>query len=303
MHGVQYLSAMARQLQYDFTALAEAHPELSHYVVNARGYETIDFGNPSAVRALNIALLKKDYMLSYYDLPEENLIPAVPGRWQYIKELAQLFVQSGASKRAKMHILDIGTGANVIYPLLAHQRLGWTAVGSDISEVSLTHAQQILDRNGIPKTAVELVHQANPQHILRGVIDDMDYVDAVVFNPPFYDTAESQDANVHKAQKLGTEAVRNFGGKEHEIACDGGELRILKDYITESKTYANKAYWYTCLVSQGVNLKPLTKMLKALPQMTHGTMAIDTTNKKARVLFWSFLSPKQSQAWSTYRWR
>lgn len=295
---------MSRGNHYHFDTLVKVHPALASYVVTVdTDHQTIDFADPLAVRALNFALLKKDYGLTYYDLPDDNLVPAVPGRWKYINCIAAICRDLGANKHAKMHLLDIGTGANVIYPLLAHKGLRWTAVGSDISKESLTHAQFILDQNGITSEAVRLVHQDNPKYLLQGIIEDIDYIDAVLFNPPFYDNGQAQDANILKSKNLGREVSRNFAGKSHEIACDGGELRILTDYIRESAAYPHKVYVYTCLVSQGKNLKLLQRQLKELNVPYYDTISLNTSNKKGRILYWSWLQKKQAMAWRAYRWK
>ena len=37
--------------------------------------------------------------------------------------------------------LDIGTGANFIYPVLANAKFGWEMVGSDINKEAIENAQ------------------------------------------------------------------------------------------------------------------------------------------------------------------
>ena len=121
------------QKGYNFTELCEAYSELKAFViVNQYGTETIDFANPQAVKAINTALLFKDYRLTFWDFPDDNLCPPIPGRVDYIHYLADLLTASKITKN--ITVLDIGTGANCIYPLLGNAEYNWSFVGTDIDK-------------------------------------------------------------------------------------------------------------------------------------------------------------------------
>lgn len=292
-------------LQYDFVALTQVCPELKPFIILApNGHDTIDFSDPAAVRALNKAILMSDYQLDYWSIPEGKLVPAIPGRWLYIEKLKALFEKENTSKKnSKKHILDIGVGANCIYPLLAHKRYGWTCVGSDIEQISLDNAASILKKNGIYKESIQLKIQKNSSSIFHSIIESDDYYDAVICNPPFYDSiSDPQLANKKKNKNLNQVINRNFGGEFHEIACMGGELDFISRMITESTYYKNQVYWFSCLVSKEKNLVKLFKLLHGVTPSIYNTFSIDTANKKARVLYWSFLTKKQRSAWENWRW-
>ena len=98
---------------YDFDNLTQQYPPLKDFVfVNKYGNKTIKFSDQQAVKALNSALLKAHYGLTYWDIPEDNLCPPVPGRLDYLLHIADLIPKSD------LRLLDIGTGANLIYPIL-----------------------------------------------------------------------------------------------------------------------------------------------------------------------------------------
>lgn len=117
---------------YDFPALVKSHPALAPYVKpNAYGDLTIDFSDPLAVKTLNAELLKRYYNIVDWDIPEGALCPPIPGRADYIHCMADL-VGLGHEQRS-IKLLDIGTGANGIYPLLACQIYGWQCVGRTLT--------------------------------------------------------------------------------------------------------------------------------------------------------------------------
>lgn len=149
--------------RYDFTQLTLVHPELAAFVSpSPRGEPTIDFSDPEAVKALNCALLKRFYGVSKWDVPAGYLCPPIPGRADYLHHLADLLASSneGAIPRGEeVRILDIGVGANCIYPLIGFGEYGWSFVGSDVDPVALASARQILEWNPKLKSSVEIRQQ------------------------------------------------------------------------------------------------------------------------------------------------
>jgi 23S rRNA (adenine1618-N6)-methyltransferase len=105
-------------------AADQDHPELGQFVIiNPYGKESIDFANPDAVRVFNRALLKAFYGIAHWDIPADYLCPPVPGRADYVHFLADLLasVNDGKIPRGSIvRVLDIGMGANCVYPLIGH---------------------------------------------------------------------------------------------------------------------------------------------------------------------------------------
>lgn len=104
-------------------ALCQSYPALKPFLVRAKsGKTSIDFTNPNAVKALNAALLFHYYKLEYWDMPEGYLCPPVPGRADYIHGIADLLYQSDEKRDAVRGLavrgLDVGVGANAIYPII-----------------------------------------------------------------------------------------------------------------------------------------------------------------------------------------
>jgi len=116
------------QGRYDFAALTAAHPPLAVKVrPNGYGELSVDFADPEAVMLLNQALLKLFYNLNW-QLPTGYLTPPVPGRADYVHALADLLASdNGGVVPRDLDVMDIGCGANCIYPLIGNAEYGWAS--------------------------------------------------------------------------------------------------------------------------------------------------------------------------------
>ena len=127
------------QGRYDLAALEATLPELREIIFdNDYGQQSIDFANPIAVKLLNKALLLHYYGVSYWDIPVGYLCPPIPGRADYLHHVADLLARDQGRKipfGEGVHILDLGVGANLIYPILAKSNDG-TNLGGAIFLIS-----------------------------------------------------------------------------------------------------------------------------------------------------------------------
>ncbi len=116
--------------RYDFELLISNCPELKQYIgINKHQIETIDFSNPKAVKVLNKALLKTYYHIDFWSIPANYLCPPIPGRADYIHYIADLLAASNNGTiptESSILGLDIGTGANLIYPILGNAIYNWS---------------------------------------------------------------------------------------------------------------------------------------------------------------------------------
>lgn len=299
------------RLGYDFDRLVRSYPLLAkHLHINDYQNTTLNFFDPAAVKALNKALLLTHYNLEYWDIPEGYLCPAVPGRADYIHHLADLLQinhRKNTAGRSQINVLDIGTGANCIYPIIGAREYGWSFVGTDIDHAALQSAEKITSSNGTLTKHIELRLQEDSRHIFKRMIRDSDYFDFCICNPPFHSSAaEASNAAKRKLKNLGHKSedhtVLNFGGNNHELWCDGGELGFITDMINESVLFSTSCYWFTTLVSKHEHLNTLSKTLKSKNPTIVKTILMGQGNKKSRILAWTFLSEKQQRIWATTRW-
>lgn len=285
------------QGRYDFGALMAALPALAEFVSpNAWGDASIDFADPRAVRALNAALLKLQYGIAGWAIPAAYLCPPIPGRADYIHCLADLLAADGPIPRGEaVRVLDIGVGANCIYPLIGHAEYGWRFVGSDIDRGALNSAQATLEANpGYPE-AIELRHQTSATRLFQGVIQPGEYFAASLCNPPFHASARDAAAGTErKWRNLGKGApgakspALNFGGQSRELWCEGGEEGFLCRMIEESADFRFQCRWFTALVSKATTLPSLQRALKRVGVRESRTLDMAQGQKKSRMLAWSF---------------
>ncbi|TMM28819.1 23S rRNA (adenine(1618)-N(6))-methyltransferase RlmF [Polaribacter aestuariivivens] len=269
---------------YDFNDLIKVNPSLKEFVSeNKYGTTTIDFSNPKAVKELNKGLLFSYDKIAVWDFPDENLCPPIPGRLDYIHHLADVLAEEKNIK-----ILDIGTGATCIYPLLGVAAYNWNFVATDIDLDSLDTAQDIIGDNKLEQN-ITLRQQFDENHILKGIIEEGDSFTATMCNPPFYKSAEeAQGANRRKNRNLGNSAVRNFSGNNNELWYVGGEKAFLHNYLYESSLYKTSSKWFTSLVSKKENVESLEKSSKKLGATEFKVIPLSQGNKVTRIVCWRF---------------
>ena len=227
--------------RYDFALLSQASSDLKAFIkLSPSGDATIDFSDSEAVLSLNKALLAHHYNIQHWQIPPGYLCPPIPGRADYIHHLADLL-----SSEENIKILDIGTGATCIYPLLGVAAYNWSFVATDIDLDSLDTAQDMIDDNNFD-AKIKLRQQFDENHILKGIIEETDSFSATMCNPPFYKSAEeAQGANKRKNRNLGNSAVRNFSGNNNELWYVGGETAFLHHYLYRKTNY-NHDYLIVC---------------------------------------------------------
>ena len=283
---------------YHFSELIEIYPDLKEFVfVNNYGSETIDFANPDAVKKMNRALLMKYYNISFWDFPDDNLCPPVPGRVDYIHHLADLLKASGINENAK--IIDVGVGANCIYPLLGNAVYDWHFIGTDIDKKSIDRAEKILKKNKLTEF-IQLKQQKDAAQIFQGILNENDKFSATMCNPPFFRSQEeAMEANARKLEGLGNiEKTRNFSGKQQELWYKGGEKAFIHTYLYESSMFKTQCFWYTSLVSKKENVQSMYDSLTKLGATEIKTIPMHQGNKVTRIVAWTFLTEEEQKAWS-----
>ncbi|MFA4867015.1 MAG: 23S rRNA (adenine(1618)-N(6))-methyltransferase RlmF [Pedobacter sp.] len=284
--------------RYDFPELIKSLPDLYPFVaINAHGDESIDFSNPLAVKMLNKALLKHFYGISTWDIPANYLCPPIPGRADYIHYIADLLAESNGGiipKGKNIKGLDIGVGANCIYPIIGHQEYGWSFTGSDLDPVAIKSARAIISVNPQLKDDLTCRQQHNKQHIFKGIVKPGERFDFSMCNPPFHaSAAEAQSGTRRKLQNLGKhrgkEQVLNFGGQGAELWCEGGEIAFIRRMIEESTAIADQCLWFTSLVSKSASLPFIYSTLKTADVARLKTIEMAQGQKVSRIVAWTFM--------------
>ncbi len=300
------------QGRYDLAALRLTCPELIALLrPNPKGDQTIDFSDEKAVLCLNKALLAHFYHVQHWQIPPGYLCPPIPGRADYIHYLADLLAVSNQKQcptGKKVHVLDIGTGANCIYPIIGSQSYGWQFVGTDIDPVAVKTASLIAQSNTALNKLIKIRQQKESEYIFKGVVKPKDRFDLTLCNPPFHASMqEAQAASERKWQNLNTGVKQNssrlnFGGQQFELWCPGGELAFLERMAKESVDYAEQVCWFTSLVSKKDNIKPMQQLLKRIGAKQCEVINMSQGQKISRLIAWSFLSKEDHLQWTNAYW-
>ena len=283
--------------RYDLDALCQAVPALRDFItLSPAGEHTINFADPLAVKTLNKALLAHFYAVKEWDIPEGFLCPPVPGRADYIHHLGDLLSDESGNVVKGANILDIGVGANCIYPLIGAHEYGWRFTGSETHPEAFASAQAILSANASLNRMIRLRRQKDTTAMFNGVIHKNEQYDATLCNPPFHDSAAAARAgSERKRRNLGQDRddALNFGGQQQELWCDGGEVAFIKQMIAESKGFARQVMWFTSLVSKGENLPPLYRALTDVGAVKVVKKEMSQGQKQSRFIAWSFMDDEQ----------
>ena len=277
---------------YDFKELIKSYPTLSPFVKkNKFNNESIDFSDATAVKALNTALLKHFYNVKYWDVPKNYLCPPIPGRADYIHMVADLLTPGNGQipKGTSVRMLDIGVGANCVYPLIAHQEYGWSVVGTDVDAIALENATTIIKENGL-EASIKFRHQSDKTKIFENIMKSDDSFHISVCNPPFNSSAEeARQGTEKKNRNLGLKRDNhNFGGQNNELWYEGGEEAFILKMIQESVVYQKNCLWFSTLVSKSTTLPAVYEELKKRNVAAFKTIDMAQGQKKSRIVAWTF---------------
>ncbi|KAE8781922.1 methyltransferase-like protein 16 [Hordeum vulgare] len=301
----------------DFAALAALYPSFAPFVaVSGGGRASVDFTDFAATRELTRVLLLHDHGVNWW-IPDGQLCPTVPNRSNYIHWIEDLLssdlIPRISNSSETVRGFDIGTGANCIYPLLGASLLGWSFVGSDVTDVALEWAKRNVESNphlaGLieirnaneapcsskPETVAEEAVRENISEpvdgvvrsiapIFVGVVKDSESFDFCMCNPPFFESME----------EAGLNPKTSCAGTAEEMACPGGEQAFITHIIEDSVSFKNSFRWFTSMVGRKANLKLLVSKVREA-----GASVVKTTEfvqgQTARWgLAWSFIAPRKN---------
>jgi 23S rRNA (adenine1618-N6)-methyltransferase len=297
---------------YDFDKLIKALPALKPFVaLNPHGIESIDFASPAAVKALNQALLKLYYGVDYWDIPEGYLCPPIPGRADYIHYIADLLAEgnNGVTPTGKtIKVLDVGTGANCVYPLIGYSAYGWQFTGTDTDADAIRSANKIASSNPTFSPAIKIRPQSNKANIFKGAITQGEIYDVTICNPPFHASQkEAQAGTLKKLHNLNNgkpqQPTLNFGGQNTELWYPGGEVAFIRNMAEQSTLFADRVLWFSTLVSKKDSLDAVYRALNKAKALEVKTITMAQGQKTSRIVAWTFLSEAAQRTWRNTYWK
>eukprot|EP00210_Caulerpa_lentillifera_P001543 g1481.t1 len=244
---------------------------------NNHGYSTMDFADPVATLQLTKTLLKEYYDITW-DIPVGHLVPPLPCRAKYNAWIHDL-LQLSSPDRNSVRGLDIGCGANCIYPLLGAATYGWNFIGTDITAEAVLHANANRDRNPRIGHLINIIKiPESCQDILIPVVQEYGDFHFSMCNPPFFSSIEEASQNQKTA----------FGGTMEEMVHPGGELAFVNKILQESIQLQAHIHWYTVMLGKKTTFKQIRAQLHSLGAVAIRTSTLLQGKITRWTIAWSF---------------
>ena len=277
--------------ELNFRVLGKQDAALGALLQGGGGGSHLDFADPHAVMQLTKTLLRLDFSLRI-ELPLDRLCPPVPNRHNYVLWLKDLVDSSSPSysqayePERRVTGLDIGTGASLIYPLLAcAQRPAWSFVATDVDAKSLAFARRNVELNNLQSRV-----RVEGRHVDASLVplDELgiEAMDFVMVNPPFY-TSEFELLDLARLKSRPPNSACT--GAPIEMVCEGGEVGFVSRIIEESLELRTRVQWYTSMLGKQSSLDVLIGILVEHGIDNYAVTAFVQGNKTRRwALGWSF---------------
>ncbi|KAL5992528.1 hypothetical protein ACLOJK_013447 [Asimina triloba] len=192
---------------------------------------------------------------------------------------------------------DIGTGANCIYPLLGASVLGWSFVGSDVTEVAIEWAQKNVESNPHVAELIEIrkaggilqrqnervdplvsrVAESSLEEDLnkdrcpeekmdaisdkKGSYNELPILFGVVRDDERFDFCMCNPPFFESIEEAGQNPKTSCGGTYEEMVCPGGEQAFISLIIDDSVMLKQSFRWFTSMVGRKASLKLLVSKL------------------------------------------
>ena len=264
----------------DFLILIKEFPELKKYIIkhDEKIEEfSFDWSNNDLSLLMTKSILNYYFNIKYYDIPKGFLIPPVPSRLNYLNLINELIKDI---EKENIIGVDIGTGANIIYPILGNSIYCWKFICSEINNESYNNAKIILQNNNLEKN-ITLIKQANKNNIFITILNQENKYTFSMCNPPYYDY--EQEIKIEE-KKRDTEF--NFD----EVYYKKGELGFFERYFEESICYKKNIFLFTILIGKKSNSEIIYDKINSYNNIIKlcDIKKIMTGNNVRYIIYWSF---------------
>jgi 23S rRNA (adenine1618-N6)-methyltransferase len=193
----------------------------------------------------------------------------------------------------QVRVLDVGVGANCVYPVIGVKEYGWSFVGTDIDPIAIESARKIVEMNSVLSGMIEIRLQPVAADIFRGIIEPGEQFDLSVCNPPFHSSMEEASTatrrkilNLTKGRDKNT--IQNFGGQNIELIYPGGEEAFVRRMIQQSARIPTQCKWFSTLIAKSDHLPAVYKSLEIARAAEVKTIDMAQGQKVSRVVAWRF---------------
>ena len=264
----------------DFLILIKEFPELKKYIIkhDEKIEEfSFDWSNNDLSLLMTKSILNYYFNIKYYDIPKGFLIPPVPSRLNYLNLINELIKDI---KKENIIGVDIGTGANIIYPILGNSLYNWKFICSEINNESYNNAKLILQKNNLEEN-INLIKQENKNNIFVSIINQENKYTFSMCNPPYYDY--EQEIKIEDKKR---DTEYNFD----EVYYEKGELGFFERYFEESICYKKNIFLFTILIGKKSNSEIIYDKINSYNNIIKlcDIKKIMTGNNVRYIIYWSF---------------
>ena len=264
----------------DFLILIKEFPELKKYIIkhDEKIEEfSFDWSNNDLSLLMTKSILNYYFNIKYYDIPKGFLIPPVPSRLNYLNLINELIKDI---KKENIIGVDIGTGANIIYPILGNSIYNWKFICSEINNESYNNAKLILQKNNLEEN-INLIKQENKNNIFVSIINQENKYTFSMCNPPYYDY--EQEIKIEDKKR---DTEYNFD----EVYYEKGELGFFERYFEESICYKKNIFLFTILIGKKSNSEIIYDKINSYNNIIKlcDIKKIMTGNNVRYIIYWSF---------------
>ena len=271
----------------DFLTLIKEFPELKKYILkqnedNEEEFQ-FDWSNNELSLLMDKSILNYYFNIKYYDIPKGFLIPPIPSRINYINLINSIITKLIKDIDIKNIIgIDIGTGANIIYPILGYSIYKWKFICTEINNEAYNNAKLILQKNNLENN-INIIKQNNKDNIFISILNRENKYIFSMCNPPYYNYE-----NEIKLEDKKRDNEYNFD----EIYYKNGEYGFFQRYFEESICYKNNVFLYTILIGKKINAENIYDKLSSYNDIIkiYNMQKILTGNNVRYIIYWSFFN-------------
>ena len=269
----------------DFLILIKEFPDLKKFIIkqNEEKLEEIsfDWSNNELSLLMVKSILNYYFNIKYYNIPKGYLIPPIPSRLNYINLINNLLLKEINSAQSDIIGIDIGTGANIIYPILGNSIFNWKFICSEINNESYDNAKLILEKNNL-ENEIRLIKQKNKNNIFLNILNQQNKYIFSLCNPPYYD---------YETEIKLDEKKRDNEFNFDEVYYKKGEFGFFQRYFSESICYKKNVYLFTILIGKKVNMENINDIINTKYNniiKKFNIQKIQTGNNLRYIIYWSF---------------
>ena len=273
----------------DFLILIKEFPDLKKYIIkqNEEKLEEISFewSNNNLSLLMTKSILDYYFNIKYYNIPKGYLIPPIPSRLNYLNLINKILIKEiNSQSRYSSDIIgiDIGTGANIIYPILGNSIFNWKFICSEINDESYNNAKLILEKNNL-ENEINLIKQKNKNNIFLNILNQENKYIFSLCNPPYYD---------YETEIKLDEKKRDNEFNFDEVYYKKGEFGFFQRYFIESTCYKKNVYLFSILIGKKANMENINDIMNTNDNKNiikkFNIQKIQTGNNLRYIIYWSF---------------